>query len=172
MANRTIPARLNNFNIYGRGNKALGVATVTLPSLEAMSDTLTGAGLLGEIDLPTLGHFGSTEVEMEWNTISSEAAAFSPGVNEDLTFRGAMQLADGATGQIDHVGVRVVVRGIGKNWDLGSAEVGAATGTTTTIEALYIKIVIDGKDVLELDKLNNVYKVNGKDLMAKINSLI
>ena len=172
MANRILPARLNNFNIYNKSNKPLGVATVTLPNLEAMSDTLTGAGLLGEIDMPTLGHFSSTEIELEWNTVTGDAVTLAPGVSEALTFRGAMQVVDGTTGEISPVGVRIATRVMGKGLDLGSAELGSATGTTNTLEALYIKIVVDGKDVLELDKLNNVYKVNGKDLMAKINSLI
>ena len=37
-----------------------------------------------------------------------------------------------------------------------------------TVEVVYIMIELDGKQRVELDKLNNVYKVNGVDLLAKI----
>ena len=48
MANNQIPERLINFNIYKDGIRGvLGVADVELPSLEAMTDTLTGAGIAG-----------------------------------------------------------------------------------------------------------------------------
>lgn len=168
MASRTIPARLNRFNIYRTTtgfSRPMGVATVTLPNLEAMSDTLTGAGILGEIDMPTLGQFGSTEIELEWNTITSDAVALAPGVAEELTFRGEMQVVDGVTGGIKMVGCRVVVKTVGKGLDLGSAEMGSATGTTNTLECFYIKIVVDGKETFELDKLNGVYRVNGVSLI-------
>ena len=36
------------------------------------------------------------------------------------------------------------------------------------VEVVYIMIELDGKQRVELDKLNNVYKVNGVDLLAKI----
>ena len=36
-----------------------------------------------------------------------------------------------------------------------------------TVEVVYIMIELDGKQRVELDKLNNVYKVNGVDLLAK-----
>ena len=36
---------------------------------------------------------------------------------------------------------------------------------------LYILIELDGKTVLELDKLNEVYKVNGVDVLAKIKEM-
>ena len=38
-----IPERLINFRVYNNGNDLLGVATVELPELEAMSDTVSGA---------------------------------------------------------------------------------------------------------------------------------
>ena len=39
---------------------------------------------------------------------------------------------------------------------------------TVTVEITYIMIELDGKQRIELDKINNVYKVNGVDLLAKI----
>ena len=37
-----------------------------------------------------------------------------------------------------------------------------------TVDITYIMIELDGKQRIELDKINNVYKVNGVDLLAKI----
>ena len=35
-------------------------------------------------------------------------------------------------------------------------------------ELLYYKVEVDGEELVELDKLNFVYKVRGVDLMAQI----
>lgn len=40
-----------------------------------------------------------------------------------------------------------------------------------TLTTLYILIEVDGKTVVELDKLNEVYKVNGVDVLAKIKEM-
>ena len=41
-------------------------------------------------------------------------------------------------------------------------------GCSVTLELLYILIEIDGKTQLELDKLNQVYRVGGKDIMEEM----
>ena len=54
----TIPTKINRYNVYNKGNRLLGVGEeMTLPDFEPSSETVTGAGILGEIDDPTVGYF-------------------------------------------------------------------------------------------------------------------
>ena len=39
---------------------------------------------------------------------------------------------------------------------------------SVTLEVLYMLIEVDGKTMLEYDKLNSVFVVNGKDLLEKV----
>ena len=55
-----------------------------------------------------------------------------------------------------------------KNLELGKFDVGAATGTTTTLEVDYIKVTVDGSDVLELDKYNYICKIDGTDYLSEV----
>ena len=64
-----IPERLINFRVYLDGSDLLGVASVELPSLESMSDTVSGAGIAGEVESPILGHFGSMTVTLTLSLI-------------------------------------------------------------------------------------------------------
>ena len=41
----------------------------------------------------------------------------------------------------------------------------------TTLELTYYMIEVDGEQVVEVDKLNGVYKVNGSDMLAGIAAL-
>ena len=53
MSIANIPEVINDFNIYHTGNKVIGVTgEVSLPDLEAVTETISGAGILGEIDVP------------------------------------------------------------------------------------------------------------------------
>ena len=54
----TIPTKINRYNVYNKGNRLLGVGEeMALPDFEPSSETVTGAGILGEIDDPTVGYF-------------------------------------------------------------------------------------------------------------------
>ena len=53
---KTIPTKINRYNVYNRGNRLLGMGDeLTLPDFEPSSETVSGAGILGEIDDPTPG---------------------------------------------------------------------------------------------------------------------
>ncbi|WP_397443927.1 phage major tail tube protein, partial [Peribacillus aracenensis] len=52
-----IPEKVVNYNVYDDTEKLVGLAgEVTLPNLEAMSETVSGAGILGEFDSVNPGH--------------------------------------------------------------------------------------------------------------------
>ena len=45
---KTIPTKINKYNVYNAGNRLLGMGEeVTLPKFEASKETVAGAGVLG-----------------------------------------------------------------------------------------------------------------------------
>lgn len=51
-----IPSKINNYNVYNVAERLIGVGDeVTLPDFEAMADTISGAGILGEVERPHRG---------------------------------------------------------------------------------------------------------------------
>lgn len=87
-----------------------------------------------------------------------------------LTLRGSMQCMDPKTGTTDYYPVKVVVRGKATTSTLGKATKGKKMEPEIEMEIIYIKIQINNNDVLELDKLNFKFALNGVDLLAKIRS--
>lgn len=87
-----------------------------------------------------------------------------------LTVRGAQQTTNSA-GDIEYRQMRVVIRGRAVKFSPGKVKAGAAMETKVTLTLLYILIELDGKSVLELDKFNEVYKVNGVDVLAEIKEM-
>lgn len=59
-----------------------------------------------------------------------------------------------------------------KSFNPGKVEKGEAMEATITLELTYIMIEVDGVQLLEVDKLNGIYKVNGNDMLAGVNSLV
>lgn len=169
MKANVIPELINGYNVYLSG-RVLGVSgEVELPSLESITETVEVAGILGEIEAPATGHYGSTKVKIPFAVLHEDVLALADTTkNLELTLRGSEQFADKSSGAIDDVPVRVVVRGRATTVTLGSFTKGKKGEPEVEIEASYIKIEVDGETKLELDKLNFKCVVNGKDLLAKV----
>lgn len=163
-----IPERLINFAAYLEGNRQAGVATVELPDIEMMTDTVSGAGIAGEMESAILGHTASMSTTITWRTITSNAAELAkPGVHA-LEFRGSQQINDAANGRLTSLPVRVAMRVTAKRIGLGTFEVGATTDTETEFEVQYLKLDVGGATRLEIDKLNFKFVVGGEDYLASV----
>ena len=164
----SIPEKLNAFNMYNEGEKMIGITgEVELPSFEATTSTVNGAGILGEVDSPNFGHFGSIKQVIPYQTISSDAMNLFESRDQTITLRGDMIYHDTAQGKYKHKGLRVVMRGVPASYKTGKASAGSATDSEITLELSYIKIELDGLTLVELDKYNFIYVVNGKDQLAE-----
>lgn len=171
MANK-IPTVLNNMNTYGGGRRFVGVSSeVTLPNFEYLTETIDGSGIGGEIEEPVEGCFGSLETENSFQNISREYFDFvtQTGI---VTYRGSMQVLNPATQTNDFEGIVVTTKGKVKSFDLGSLKRGGKGEPKIVREVTYCKITIGGVTVLELDKYNLIWKLNGVDRLQKVRAQI
>lgn len=163
-----IPERLINYRVYLEGNALAGIATIDLPELENMADTVSGAGIAGEVESPILGHYGSQTTTITWRTIEKDAMRLAAPQAHSLECRGSQQVYDAGDGRLRSVPVRVTMRVVPKRIAPGTFEVGSTTDTETEFEVVYIKIVIDGETMAEIDKYNFKAVFNGQDYLASV----
>lgn len=169
---KTIPTKINKYNVYNKADRLLGMGDeLSLPDFEASTETVSGAGILGEIDDPTVGYFANQEMEIPFRVLDQEAVDMLDMTKAvQLTIRGAQQTTN-KEGDIEFRPMRVVVRGRAAKFSPGKVKAGNPMDTTVTLTVLYILIELDEKPVLELDKLNEVYKIAGVDVLAKVKGM-
>lgn len=169
-ARLNIPEAINNFNVYSSGNALIGLSgEVTLAELAALTETLSGPGILGEIETVIIGMFSHMEQEVPFRMLDDDIFSLAnPLEVKELTLRASAQSTVKTTGNIDFKGMRVVFRGRPTGFNPGVVKQGGQMGASVTLGLVYILIEVDGSRKLELDKLNNVYKINDVDLLAKI----
>lgn len=163
-----VPERLINYRVYLAGNTLAGIATADLPDIEAMTDTVSGAGIAGEVDSPILGHFASMALTLTFRTLTKDAVKLNAQKSHAIELRGSQQIYDSGTGEYKTEAVRISVRGITKRAGLGSFEVGSTTDSELEFELTYMKIFIDNEETLEIDKYNYKYVVDGVDYLAGV----
>ena len=167
-----VPEVINNYNVYNTGNILVGITgAVTLPSLEAITEEIQGAGILGTYETAIPGHFGSMAQEVPFRILYSDIfSIMNPNELVDLTFRSSSQYTVKETGALGYEQVRIAERGRLKSFNPGSLELGKAMNASVTLELMYLLIEIAGETKLEYDKLNCVFTVDGVDLLEKVRS--
>lgn len=170
------PTVINNFRVYDGENTNEIVGTtgeITLPTLEQKTSTVSGAGILGEIEEGVVGHFGSIKMDIPFRVISTDVfKLMRTDKPTGITIRGAVQGIDTSNSQATFSQMKVTVKGKVKSVNPGKVKAGEQMDCSITLELTYIKIEYDNKVGLELDKLNSVYKVDGVDMLADVSALI
>lgn len=165
-----VPEIINNYNAYTNGNVLIGVTgEVELPSFDAITEEVSGAGVLGTYETSTPGRYSSMTQEVPFRILDEDIfSLMNPNELVDLTFRGSEQVTVNSTGALDYRNIRIVERGRMKSFTPGKLSLGKTMDAKVTLEVLYILIEVGGVTKLEYDKLNSVFVVNGKDLLEKV----
>lgn len=169
-------ARTIKYAIYNRKGKIpkriADTTEVTLPDLEYLTEILTGAGINGEIDMPTLGQIASAVLSIAARALGEHAIEISAPETQHLEIRWAVMEMNEATGAVEPKDKKIIFKGVPKKTALGKLAPNSAEESSVDLEMLYIKYISGGVERIEIDKLNDVYKVNGVDYNEKIRNML
>ena len=165
-----LPSKLKNFNIFLDGAGFLGIVEeVTLPKLAIKASEWRGGGMLG----PVMIDEGLEKLELDptmGGLIVDALLAFGETVHDAVGARFAGAYKDDGTG-IVHA-CEVVARGRYQEIDWGNAKVGESTVHKHKMMVSYLRITIDGADIIEIDLLGGVFIVGGIDRYADIRAAL
>ena len=162
------PQKLINFRVFNGSQTLIGMADAELPSLEAMTDTMQGAGIAGEIDVPILGHYGSMELKLSFHTTTKDALALAKPEAHHIELRGSIQHHDPAEGKFGTKALKVVVKAIPKKLDIGKLASASSMDTANEFECSYLKVWLEDKEWIEIDKHNFICVIDGVDYLASV----
>lgn len=165
------PEVVNNFNVYNDANRVVGTTgDVKLPDLQAMTAAISGAGILGEYNTAILGQFQSLNQEIPFRMIDKDYfGMLNTGEQSKIVLRSSVQQRNRETGgTVSTQAMRIVFRGHPTGCNMGTVKIGDLMNASITMEVTYLLIEIGGVTMFELDKLNSIFKINGKDLLAEI----
>ncbi|MCQ4107070.1 phage major tail tube protein [Erwinia persicina] len=159
-----LPRKLKGLNLFNDSNSYQGVVTaVTLPKLSRKLDTYRGGGMNGAgfID----NGLDDDALDMEWTIGGVDDLVLSQwgGGAVPLRFTGSYQRDDTE----EEIAVEIEVRGRHQAFDFGEAKQGEDTETKITTKNTYFKLTWNGKELIEIDTVNMVEKVNGVDRLEQ-----
>mgnify|MGYP002794250279 FL=1 len=162
-----LPHKLKNMNMFFNGDNWQGKAEeITLPKLTRKLEAYRAGGMNGAAHVD-LG-LEDDALGMEMTLGGMEAQLYKQwGIAEidgvPLRFAGAYQRDD--TGEV--TACEVLVRGRLSEIDPGSAKQGDNTQVKFSFKPTYYRLVWNGADLIEIDVVNMVEKVDGVDRLAE-----
>lgn len=167
IGNKTI-----NYAIYDRTDGWAKPVTETTsykrPSLGMLTGTIEGGGINGEIELPALAQLEAMEFEIDLKKTNEDAITlFAPGSHK-IEIRWANDAIDSATGKVMVGGNKEIIIYVPMSFDMGKVEKNETNDAKLKGQILYYQYIQGGVSLIEIDRLNNIFKINGVDYAASI----
>ncbi len=172
-----LPTQILDFTIYHDSteakNKIIGAGKeLTLP--EIVNKTYTYEAPNGDVDLPSM-RTENLEQEIPYYMLDADAMSILKltGVGT-LIIRGSYQKLNCESHELSQGGLKITEKGFFKSAGFGKLKAAESMDAKITLTLTYLKIEDQDNStpLLEIDKLNSTYKVNGVDLLADMNKYL
>lgn len=156
---------------FDNGVEIEDTVSCQLPSIENGTTEVKGAGILGTLDMPSSAQLNAMTFSASMRSMNkTNLSCAAPGVhNIELRFVKDTKTDDG---EMVPEGTKIFVTGVFKKNDPGKVEINGTMDGSIEYEVLRYRIVIAGEEILLIDKVNYIYKVNNVDYMEKIRAAL
>ncbi len=160
-------SKVFNARVYIDGTDFIAKAEeVDLPKVRFKFTDTKALGIYAEGELPT--GLDKLEARIKFNSVYPEfiALAADPFTVRTIIIRAPKQNWQ-QTGVVKTESIKAEIRGFFKEWDSGKYKGREGAEAEATISCIYYKLEVDGQDYIEIDTINNIYKVAGKDILQE-----
>ena len=158
--------RVTNANVYVDGNSILGtVEEATLPDIKYKLSEHKALGMIGVVEF--FSGIDKLEAKLKWNSFYADVLAkfANPFKTLSIQVRASIETY-GAAGRTEEKPLVAYMTVQATNFPAGSFKQHDNVELESTLGVTYYKLVIDGKDIVEIDVMSNIYKVSGSDVLA------
>lgn len=159
--------KLTNANVYINGNNYLGrCEEVDLPDVAFKMSEHKALGLTGTLEFPS--GIEKLEARLKFSSLYPEVAkiAANPYKAANLQLRANLETYSG-NGLVDQREVVCFLQGSFNKFPAGKFKSQENAEFEATMSVTYLKLVVAGETLYEIDVMQNIYKVGGVDILAE-----
>ena len=157
-----------NFAVYEDSTEFVGLAKVTLPDLTALTQSISGAGIAGNIESVQLGHFEAMTLGLSFRNTTKQVIRLAEPRRHNIDLRIAQQDENTVKGAVETRSVKHVFVVIPKSTKGGTVAPASPTDGSGEYTVRYWANYIDGQKVMEIDPMNFICYINGVDYLADV----
>lgn len=161
-----------NFAVYEDSTEYLGMTQVALPDRSSIVQSISGAGIAGNVEVPVLGHFDAMTLGLNFRTTTPQSVKLSEPRRHTIDLRAAIQNENTVNGAIEVSREKHVFVVVPKNTKGGSIGPSAPSNGSGEYAVRYWATYLDGKKVLEIDPFNFICEIDGVDYLDNVRSAL
>lgn len=162
------PAAFINLEVYEDSINLLGVAKVQLPSITYPCVSISGAGMMGNMEVPLYGMIDNMTTTINWLSPHGDSVKLMSPKTHQLDMRVAEEYWDVENAAEGIWADKYVMIVRPKTTSPGSIAPMAAADTSGEYVVYYYAAYKDGKQLWEIDKRNMRCVIDGVDYMAQV----
>ncbi len=167
-----IPVSTLQFAIYEDKTEFLGISKVTLPDLKFMTSEISGAGIAGKVESILPGQLEAMNLGLEFTSQTDKALQLTEPRTHKLDIFVASSAEDIATRQIKVQSDKHVLVVVPKSLSGGTIQPASPLTASGDYAVKYWAYYREGKKFIEIDPMNGICIINGKDYMAEVNAAL
>ena len=165
-------ALIVNYAAYESETEFLGTTSADLPDIEFLSEKISGAGLGGEFEEIIIGQLSAMTTKLSFRTITKRAVKLLEPTEHNVTLLVAQQSVNTVNGNAKIIPIKHVLKLKPKKTNLGKVAVMSTADVSGEYVTLYYALYINGKKVTEVDPVNFICLINGKNYLSNINNIL
>jgi hypothetical protein len=167
MAEKIQISRVTNANVYLEGQSFLGRAEeINLPTVKFKMSEHKAIGLFGSMEFPS--GMDKMECKIKWNSLYPEVMKILANPFKSVTMQVRASIEGyNSEGRIEELPLVIFLTVQSKDFPLGNFKQHDNVELENMFNVYYFKMEIDSEEIIEVNVLSNIYKVNGVDQFAQ-----
>ena len=161
-----------NFDVYEDGNEYLGMASVTMPTLSHLTQSINGAGIAGNLEAVILGHMEAMTLGLNFRVTSPASIRLSEPRRHQIDLRVAQQQEDPVANTLTAVAEKHVFVVVPKSHNVGTVAPASPANASGEYAVRYWATWLNDVKVRELDPANFKCEINGVDYLAPVRAAL
>lgn len=165
-------AQTINYECYLDNQKFLGTASIDLPEITYQTQDISGAGLGGTVNYPSLWLTDSLTTTLHWRSMTPHTSDLAEQKKLDIQMYSAVNRYKNSDGTLEPLAIAINIRGLAKKTGVGKFQPNELMDSETEIEIIRLEIKINNVEKYLIDKVGYQFKINGVDYLADVKNIL
>lgn len=161
-----------DFNVFENSRELLGVAKATMPDIKFLTQTISGAGVAGNVEAVLKGMIDAMTLGLDFISPTDSAVNLSTPVKHNIDLRVAEQQWNTVAARSEVVADKFVMVVIPKGLTVGSIAPASPADASGEFAVYYYAAYKGKKQLWEIDPYNYICKINGVDYMKDVRTAL
>lgn len=162
------PEAYIDFEVYEDSVNLIGVSKATLPDVAFLTQSITGAGITGNVEAVLIGMMDVMTLTLNFRSVTDAATKLMSPRKHQLDLRVAEQYWDTVDVSKEIWADKYVMVVVPKKTAVGAVAPASAADVSAEYAVYYYAGYKDGKILFEIDPFNQICNIDGVDYLADV----